>query len=83
MTYSGRAVAEESAEFGFCKLVFDENERLRGGFITGAYASEIILALTVMIQSGYTLRQMKRTVYPHPTVGEIIRETIYSKPEVL
>lgn len=83
MTYSGRAVAEESAEFGFCKLVFDENERLRGGFITGAYASEIILALTVMIQSGYTLRQMKRTVYPHPTVGEIIRETIYSKPEVI
>ena len=83
MNYSGRAVAEDSAEFGFCKLVFDENERLRGGFITGAYASEIILALTVMVQSGYTIRQMKKTIYAHPTVGEIIRETLYSKPEIL
>jgi len=83
MSYAGRAVAEGCVENGFCKLVFDENEKLRGGFITGMYASEILLALTVMIQSGYTLNQMKKIVYAHPTVGEIIRETLYAKPEIL
>lgn len=81
MLYSGRAVAEKAAKYGFCKLIFDSNEVLRGGVIVGEYASEIILALGLMISEKYTLAKMKKTVYPHPSVCEIIRETLYSKSE--
>lgn len=77
MTYSGRAVAEKSAKNGFCKLVFDENDVLRGAFMVGEYASEIALFLSVTISGRFTVEKMKKIIYPHPTVGEIIRETLY------
>lgn len=79
LTFSGRAVAEGCAEQGFCKLVFDENEIIRGAALCGCYSSEIILSLSIMISEGVSLSRMKKYVYPHPTVGEIIRETLYSK----
>lgn len=79
LTFSGRAVAEGCAELGFCKLIFDENEIIRGASLCGCYSSEIILALSVMISEGGSISRMKKYVYPHPTVGEIIRETLYSK----
>lgn len=79
LTFSGRAVAECCAELGFCKLIFDEKEIIRGATLCGCYSSEIILALSVMISEGVSISRMKKYVYPHPTVGEIIRETLYSK----
>lgn len=79
LTFSGRAVAEGCAEQGFCKLIFDENEIIRGAALCGCYSSEIILSLSIMISEGVSLSRMKKYVYPHPTVGEIIRETLYSK----
>lgn len=79
LTFSGRAVAEGCAELGFCKLIFDENEIIRGASLCGCYSSEIIFALSVMISEGVNISRMKKYVYPHPTVGEIIRETLYSK----
>lgn len=81
MLFSGRAVAEGQAKYGFCKLLFDSEEVLVGATIVGEYASEIILALSVMISEKFTLSKMKRIVYPHPSVAEIIREALYAKNE--
>lgn len=77
---SGRHVAEQGLSQGFCKLVIDE----KLGFIIGAtlvcaYASEIIYALALMIQNKIPLESIKKTVFPHPTVCEIIREAVFSK----
>ena len=80
MTYSGRAVAEKSAKNGFCKLVFDENDVIRGAFMVGEYVSEIALFLSLAISGRFTSEKMKKVIYPHPTVGEIIRETLYVTP---
>lgn len=81
MLFSGRAVAERQAKYGFCKLIFDSDEVIRGGVIVGEYASEIILSLNIMISEKYTLSKMKKVIYPHPSVCEIIREALYAKSE--
>lgn len=78
LNYSGRFVAENDGYKGMCKLIFDENDVLRGAFIVSPYASEIILSLSNMIISKTTKNQMNKYIYPHPTVGEIIKEIINS-----
>lgn len=78
-TFSGRSVAEHFADYGFCKLVFDSNETFCGAIICSAYASEIILSLSVMLNERVSLSRMKEYVYPHPTAGELIREALYAK----
>lgn len=78
LNYSGRFVAENDGYKGLCKLIFDESDVLRGAFIVSPYASEIILSLSNMIISKTKKNQMNKFIYPHPTVGEIIKEIINS-----
>ena len=76
---SGRHVAEKGLSDGFCKLVIDEKKGvIIGVTIVSAYASEMIYAVTLMIQNRIPVESIKRTVFPHPTVCEVIREAIFS-----
>lgn len=77
MAYSGRFVAENEMGSGLCKLITDLNGRIIGCHLLGNPASEIIVVAGVAIESGYTLEDFKKIVFPHPTVAEIIRETLY------
>jgi len=76
---SGRHVAENGVSDGFCKLVVDDKKGIvLGATVVSAYASEIIYALTLMIQNKIPVDSIKRTIFPHPTVCEVIREAIFS-----
>ncbi|NLW53332.1 MAG: dihydrolipoyl dehydrogenase [Clostridiaceae bacterium] len=78
MAFSGRYVAETERGNGICRLVLDaENNTLAGVHMMCQYASEIILACGVMIEEEMTLDEMKRIIFPHPTVGEIVREALF------
>ena len=78
MAFSGRYVAETERGNGICRLVLDaENNTLAGVHMMCQYASEIILACVVMIEEEMTLDEMKRIIFPHPTVGEIVREALF------
>lgn len=69
---NGKSVVE-GAERGFAKLVFDSESRaLVGAHIMCPHASEMIGALTAAIVNGLTEEQLGRTVFPHPTVSEIL-----------
>ncbi len=79
LNYSGRYMAENEAGSGFIKLLIDPvRQRVLGCHILGAYASEIILAAGFIIETEMTLKEAKELIFPHPTVGEIIREAIFS-----
>ena len=78
MIYSGRYVAENETTDGFIKLVVDNaNHRLVGVHMVGSYASELILSAAMMVDTQLPPERLKKFVFPHPTVGEVIREAIF------
>jgi dihydrolipoamide dehydrogenase len=79
MRYSGRFVAENDGGDGLCKvLVENGTERVVGVHLIGGYASEIIYGAAFMVESRWRVNDLKELVFPHPTVAEIVRETLFS-----
>lgn len=78
MAYSGRFVAENEIGNGLCKLILDSNDRIIGCHLLGNPASEIIVVAGIAVQYGYTVEEFQKTVFPHPTVGEIYHETLFA-----
>lgn len=78
MSYAGRYVAEVEGGEGFCKLLMDTRyNRLIGAHLIGSYASEMIYGAGMMIETEMRIEDIKEIVFPHPTVSEIIRETLF------
>ncbi len=78
MTYSGRYVAENSELNGICKIVINnKTNTLIGAHIVGSYASEFIVAVSAMVDLEVDVENIKKLVFPHPTVCEIVREAIF------
>ena len=77
MTFSGRFVAENEMGNGLCKLLFTEDGVLVGAHILGNPASELIITAGLAIEQGMSVDELKRFVFPHPTVSEIIKEALY------
>ncbi len=78
MKYSGRYVAENEGGDGICKLVFDKaHDAIIGAHIISNYASEFIISAGMMVEKHMRVDDIKRFVFPHPTVCEIIREGIF------
>lgn len=78
MAFSGRFVAENELGNGICKLITNNNDKIIGCHILGNPASELIVVAGIAIEKEYTVEEFKKTVFPHPTVGEIIHETLYT-----
>ena len=76
MTFSGRFVAENEGKNGLCKLVFDSNDIIIGCHMIGNPCSEILPVATLAIEQKLTSEQFKRMIFPHPSVSEIIKETL-------
>lgn len=78
MNFSGRYVAENEGGDGIIKLVMEKkSQRLIGAHIIGGYASEIIFSAAMMIETQMKIENIKKLVFPHPTVCEIIREAVF------
>ena len=78
LSYSGRYLAENEGGKGFIKLVVDtDRNRLVGCHIVGAYASEIIMTAAMMVDTELSPQRLKKLVFPHPTVSEVIREALF------
>lgn len=77
MAYSGRFVAENEQGNGLCKLIQDEEGKIIGCHMLGNPASELIVIAGIAIQRGYTVEEFQKTVFPHPTVGEIYHEIMF------
>lgn len=76
MAFAGRFVAENEMANGVCKVLIGEDDSILGVHILGAPASEIIVLAGVAIEQGIKAHQLASMIFPHPTVGEIIKETI-------
>lgn len=79
MAFSGRFVAENEMGEGICKiLVNNADGTVVGVHMLGNPCSEIIQSVCIAIDRKITLEELKKVVFPHPTVGEIVKETLFS-----
>ena len=80
MAYSGRFVAENERGEGLCKVVVDKaDRRVLGVHMLGNPCSEMIHGACIAIEQGMTVDQLQKVVFPHPTVSEILRETVFTE----
>lgn len=77
MAFSGRFVAENEQGNGVCKLILAEDETIIGAHLLGNPASELIVIAGLAIEKGMKADELRSIVFPHPTVGEIIKEALY------
>lgn len=78
MAFSGRFVAENEQSNGVCKLLLLEDETLIGAHLLGNPASELIIIAGMAIEKGMKAEEFGSFVFPHPTVGEIFKEAVFS-----
>ena len=79
MAYSGRFVAENETAVGLCKvLVGAEHGEVLGVHMTGNPCSEMIYGACMAIEQEMTLKELEEIIFPHPTVSEIFKETLFA-----
>ena len=78
MAFSGRFVAENERGNGLCKILLSADGTILGAHLLGNPASELIVNLGIAIEKNMTARELNSMVFPHPTVGEIIKETLFT-----
>ena len=82
MVYSGRFVAENEGADGLCKVIVDKKRRtLLGVHLIGSYSGEIIWGAAEMLEMQMRVSDARQIIFPHPTVSEIIRETLWEFPD--
>ena len=78
LSYSGRYLAENEGGRGVCKVVIDKKHKtLLGVHMIGGVCSEMIFGAAAMIENELRVDDIKEIVFPHPTVSEIIKDTLW------
>jgi len=73
---NGKAIALGEAE-GFVKTVFDEaTGELLGAHMVGAEVTELIQGYVIARQLETTETELMHTVFPHPTLSEMMHESV-------
>jgi dihydrolipoamide dehydrogenase len=81
MAFAGRFVAENEGGSGLCKVLIGEKYgEVIGVHMLGNPCSEMIYGACMAIEQEMTLEQLQEVVFPHPTVSEIFKETIFVAP---
>ena len=74
---SGRHIAENGMSDGIIKIIINtEKNTIIGAAVLSSYASEYIYSLAMMVDLEIPVDKITKTVFPHPTVCEVIREAL-------
>nr|WP_311521229.1 dihydrolipoyl dehydrogenase [uncultured Porphyromonas sp.] len=77
-SFAGRFVVENEGGNGLFKLLVDAHDgRILGGHMIGNPSSEFIVTIGMAMTENLTVEGLKRHVFPHPTVSEIVHEVLF------
>lgn len=80
MAYVGRFVAENEGKSGLCKVISGAKYgEILGVHMIGNPSSEIIYGACMAIEMEMRIGDVQEIVFPHPTVSEIFKETVFSE----
>jgi dihydrolipoamide dehydrogenase len=79
MRANGRFLAEYGKRApGLCKVVVEADTNvLKGVHLLGATCSEMISGVAAMLEAELRVQDIQDVIFPHPTVSEIIRDTLW------
>jgi dihydrolipoamide dehydrogenase len=85
MRANGRFLAEHGKRAsGLCKVVVDKKSKaILGIHLIGPYSSEIIASASVIIESELRIKEVKELIFPHPSVAEILKDTLFAIEKTL
>lgn len=79
LAFAGRFIAENEGGTGLCKvLIGAKYGEVLGVHILGNPSGEIIYGASMAIEMEMTIKEMEEVIFPHPTISEIFKETIFS-----
>lgn len=80
MRANGRFLAEQGKRApGLVKVVADaETQVILGVHLLGPYSSEIIWGASALIEAELRIKDVKELIFPHPSVAELIRDTVFA-----
>ena len=79
LAFAGRFIAENEEGVGLCKvLIGAKYGEVLGVHILGNPSGEIIYGASMAIEMEMTIKEMEEVIFPHPTISEIFKETIFS-----
>ena len=79
MAFSGRFVAENERGEGLCKVIVGKQyHEVLGVHMLGNPCSEMIHSACIAIEQEMTVDELKEVVFPHPTISEILKETVFT-----
>lgn len=79
MSYSGRFLAENEGKQGYCKILAGKKYgEILGVHLLGGACSEMIYGAALMMENEFRISDAQELVFPHPTVSEVIRETLFA-----
>lgn len=79
MSASGRYLAEHAEERGQVKVILHaETGVLLGVHMIGGACSEMIWGAAALIEAEFRAKEIEEIVFPHPTVSELIRDTLFT-----
>ena len=71
---NGKSLADGNEE-GFVKLIAQKGtKKLLGAHLFCRHATEMIAGLSTLVNEGATAEHILKTIYPHPTVNEMVYE---------
>lgn len=77
MMYNGRYYLENGRDYAIIKILVNNiNNTILGAHIVGNLASEIIILFEDFIINKKTVDDIRKMIFPHPTVGEIIIDAL-------
>lgn len=77
-SYHGLAMAHiEDGVDGFLKIVYNDKREVIGAHAFGPETDMIIALLTMAIEKKLTLDEIGEIIYPHPSMSEAIRESVF------
>ena len=72
-------IAENEGKNGLCKIIINEEfSQVAGVHMIGSACSEMIYGASLMIEHELRVNDITDIVFPHPTVSEIIRDTMFT-----
>ena len=79
MAYAGRFMIENEGGNGLCKVIVGAKYgEVVGVHMLGNPSSEMIYGASMAIEMEMTLKEMEEVVFPHPTVSEIFKESVFA-----